>query len=79
MKKFCKCLKKYARRINNFLKKEMKLLTSEQQELDEKAKICYICWEKFEDKYANAKNIAKLEIIAIILMNIEVLHIENVI
>ena len=79
MKKFCKCLKKHARRINNFLKKEMKLLTSEQQELYEKAKICYICWKKFEDKYANDKKIAKLEIIAIILMNIEVLHIENVI
>ena len=57
----------------------MKLLTSEQQELYEKAKICYICWKKFEDKYANDKKIAKLEIIAIILMNIEVLHIENVI
>ena len=55
IKKFCECLKKHARRIINFKKKKMKLLTNEQQESYEKAKICYICGIKFEDKYINDK------------------------
>ena len=33
----------------------MKLLTKEQQELKENAKICYICPEKFENKYLKGK------------------------
>ena len=33
----------------------MKLLTSEQQESYENAKICYICKEKFENKYLKDK------------------------
>ena len=33
----------------------MKLLTKELQESYENAKICYICKEKFEDKYAKDK------------------------
>ena len=33
----------------------MKLLTKEQQESYENAKISYICKEKFEDKYATDK------------------------
>ena len=33
----------------------MNLLTKEQQELYENAKICYICQEKFEDKYSKDK------------------------
>ena len=36
-------------RIINFKKKKMKLLTKEQQKLNENAKICYICKEKFEN------------------------------
>ena len=54
----------------------MKLLTKEQQESYENAKICYICKEKFENKYVN---ILKLEIIVIIQENIEVLCIAYVI
>ena len=33
----------------------MKLLTKEQQESYENVKICYICQEKFEDKYLKDK------------------------
>ena len=33
----------------------MKLLTNEQQESYENAKICHICKEKFGDKYAKDK------------------------
>ena len=53
----------------------MKFLRNEQRESYENAKICYICKEKFEDKYAKDKNIIKLEILVIIQVNIEVLHI----
>ena len=49
----------------------MKLLTKEQQKSYENAKICYICQEKFENKY--------FEIIVIIPWNIEVLRIAYVI
>ena len=35
--------------------KKMKLLTKDQQESYENAKICYICKEKFKDKYLKYK------------------------
>ena len=37
-------------KIINFKKKNMELLTKEQQKSQENAKICYICIEKFENK-----------------------------
>ena len=43
MKKFCEFLRKHAMKIINFKKKSMKLLTKEQQESHENAKIFYIC------------------------------------
>ena len=46
MKKFCEFLKQHAMKIINFKKKKIKSLTKEQQELNENAKICYICKEK---------------------------------
>ena len=46
MKKFCEFLREQAMKIINFKKKKMKLLTKEQQELHENAKICYISKEK---------------------------------
>ena len=49
MKKFCEFLREHQMRIINFKKKKMKLLTKEQQKLNENAKICYICKEKFEN------------------------------
>ena len=50
MKKFCEFLEEHAMKIINFTK-QVKLLTKEQQELYENAKLCYICKEKFENKY----------------------------
>ena len=48
MKKFCEFLRGYAMKIINFKKKKkMKLLTKEQQESNENAKIWHICKETF--------------------------------
>ena len=66
-------------KIINFKKKKMKLLTKEQQESYENGKICYICKEKFENKYLKDKKIVKLEIIVIIQGIMEVLRIAYVI
>ena len=49
MKKFCEFLREHAMKIILFFKK-MKLLTKEQQESYENAKICYICKEKCKNK-----------------------------
>ena len=57
----------------------MKLLTKEQQESYENAKIWYICKENLKINIWKIKNIIKLEIIVIIQWNIEVLHIAYVI
>ena len=46
MKKFCEFLREHAMNIIKFKKKQMKLLTKEQQESYENAKICYICKKK---------------------------------
>ena len=42
-------------KIINFKKKKNKLLTKEQQESYENAKMCYICKVKFENKYLKDK------------------------
>ena len=60
MKKFSELLREEAMIIINFKKKKMKLLTKEQQESYENAKICYICKEKFENKYLKNKNYRKV-------------------
>ena len=60
MKKFCEFLREHAMKIINFKKKKMKLLTKEQQESYENAKICYICKEKFENKYLKDKKYRKV-------------------
>ena len=51
MKKFCESLREHTMKITNFKKKKMKLLTKELQESYENLIICYICKEKFENKY----------------------------
>ena len=38
----------------------MKFLTKEQQESYENAKVCYICKEKFENKYGKDKKYSKV-------------------
>ena len=45
---------------NYFKKKKMKLLTKEQEESYENGKICYICKEKFENKYLKDKKYCKV-------------------
>ena len=60
MKKFCESLREHAMKIINFKKKKMKLSTKEQQELYENTKICYICKEKFENKYLKDKKYCKV-------------------
>ena len=58
MKNFCESLREHALKIINF--KKMKLLTKEQQESCENAKICYICRRNFENKYLKDKNYCKV-------------------
>ena len=60
MKRFCEFLREHAIKIINFKKKKMKLLTKEQQESYENAKICYICKEKFENEYLKDKKSRKV-------------------
>ena len=60
MKIFCEFLREHSMKIINFKKKKMKLLTNEQQESYENAKICYICKEKFENKYLTNKRYCKV-------------------
>ena len=55
MKTFCELSRAWNE--NNFKKKQMKLLTKEQQELYENAKICHICKEKIESKYLKDEKI----------------------
>ena len=73
MKKFCESLEEHAMKIINFEEKEMILLTNKEFESYASQAKCHICKRKFEDKYAE-----KLEIIAIIQVNTEVLHIAHV-
>ena len=51
MKTFYEFLREHTMKIINFENKKMKLLTEEQKESKENAKICYICKENFENKY----------------------------
>ena len=51
MKTFCEFLREHAMKKINFESKKMKLLTEEQKESKENAKICYIYKENFENKY----------------------------
>ena len=57
---FCEFLREHARKTINFKKKKMKLLTKELQKSYENAKICYICKEKFENKYLKDKKYLKV-------------------
>ena len=55
MKKFGESLREHAMKIINFKKKKINLLTKEQQESCENAKICHICKERVENKYLRVK------------------------
>ena len=54
MKKFCESLREHAIKAIN-LEKKKRLLTKERQESQKNAKICYICTEKFENRYIKGK------------------------
>ena len=60
MKKFCESLRDNTMKIINFKKKKMKLLTKEQPESYENAKICYIYKTKSENKYLKDKKYCKV-------------------
>ena len=60
MKKFCELLGEHTMKIINFKKGKMKLWMKEQQETYENAKICYICKEKFENRYLKHKKYRKV-------------------
>ena len=49
MKKIREFSREHAMKIINLTKKKMRLLTKEQQESYENAKICYICKGKFKN------------------------------
>ena len=59
MKKFCESLRDHVMKIISCKNKKLKLLTKEQQELYENAKICHICKEKFENEYLKEKEYCK--------------------
>ena len=60
MKKFCEYLREYTIKINFFKKKKMKLLTNEQHKSYKNATFCYICKEKFKEKYIKEKKYRKV-------------------
>ena len=63
MKKFFESLREHAIKIISFKKKKIinKLLTNEQQESYENAKICYICNKILENKYWKDKKYSKVK------------------
>ena len=80
MKKFFESLRKCAMEIINFKKKNLKLLTNEQQKSFTIAKFSYICnKKKLNMNMLKMKNIVRLKLIVIIQGNIVVLHIAYVI
>ena len=60
MKKFCEFLREHVMKVINLKNKKMKLLTKEEQESYKNSKICYICKEKFENKYLKDKKYLKV-------------------
>ena len=69
--------KRSGKKIIIFLNKtkKMKLLAKEQQESYENAKICYICKEKFENKYVKDNKYCKIRDHCHLQGNIDVLRI----
>ena len=60
IKKFYKFLREHTIKTINFKKKKINLLTKEHQESYENAKSCYICKEKFENKYLKDSKCCKV-------------------
>ena len=66
-------------KIINFKEKKMKFLTVEQQKSYENTEICYICQESLKINLLTIKDIIKLEMMIIMLVNTEVLQIVHAI
>ena len=79
MKKFCESLREHTMEIIIFLKKEMNSSTNKQQKSCQNAKIVVFIKKNLKIDMLKIKNILKLGTIAIILGNIEVLHIAYII
>ena len=60
MKMFCESLREHIINIVNSKWKIMKIVIKERKDSYENAKMCYICKEKFENKYLRVKKIVKL-------------------
>ena len=60
MKEFLESLRGRKMKINNFKKERVKLLSNEKQNSYQNSKICYICKEKFENKYVKDKKSYKV-------------------
>ena len=60
MKKFCEFLREHTIETIIFEKKKMAFLVEEQKESYEKANICHICKENFENKYLDNKKYGKV-------------------
>ena len=58
--KICKFLREGTMKTIDVTKKKMKILTNEQEESYENAKVCYICREKFVNKYLKDKKYPKV-------------------
>ena len=57
LQKICESLREHVMKIINFKKK---ISTKEQQESYENAKFCYICKEKFQNKYLKDRKYRKV-------------------
>ena len=79
MKKFCESLREHIMEIIIFLKKEMNSSKNKQQKSCQNAKIVVFIKKNLKIDMLKIKNILKLGTIAIILGNIEVLHIAYII
>ena len=77
MKKFCESLTEHPLETINFKKKKIKLLTEEYQESYENEKVCYICKEKFENKYVKVKKYYLVLIIVIMKRNKDTVYLKK--
>ena len=59
MKKFCKSLREHAMKIIKFKTKKLKFITRAAG-IIQKCKICYICNEKFKNKYVKDEKYFKI-------------------
>ena len=79
MKKFCEALRGHSVKIINFKKKKMKLLTSKHENSYDNVKSFIIVKKSLKINILKIKNTLKSEIIFVMQVNKEVLHIAYVV